>query len=305
MNSLIKKNILFLAISAIAFTACKKTETANDNLDSAIEQSGAIAISTTSSVVGLNSTLTDSIYAIGAHPRFSNKTSVTAANLPSAITTYLSTNYTGYTFIKAFSITLKTSTTVDSYVVGINFNGKPVAIRFTADGTFSKILELREGGDMKRGRDHHVGGCFDQRDGKQRDSIAVSALAVGIKSYMTTTYPLDTLKAAWINKDGSIIVLSKNLKFFSNVFKIDGTFIKRTEMPTKPGKDAQIAQSALPANVLTYLNTTYPNYVFKKAFSAKENGVIKGYLVIIDASLTKYAVLFDATGVFVNAKIIR
>ena len=96
------------------------------------------------------------------------------------------------------------------------------------------------------------------------------------------------------------------VKFYSNVFKTDATFIKRTEMPSKLGKEAQIAENALPANALSYLNTTYPNYGFKKAFSAKDSaGAVKGYLVIIDANQTKYAVLFDATGTFVNAKIIR
>ena len=305
MKSLIKKSILFLAISALLFTACKKSDDTNDDSIIAVEQNGAVAVASTVSVIGTSGTLADSIYAIGACPRNHKRTNVAAADLSAEITSYLSSNYTDYTFIKAFSITLPNSTTIDSYVVAINFNGKPVAIKFATDGSFVKVLELREGGDLRKGRDHHAGGCFDNRDGKQRDSIALSALATTIKLYMSTNYPQDTLKAAWINKDGSIIVLSKNIKFYSTVFKTDATFVKRTEMPTRLGKDAQLAESALPTLALSYLNTTYPNYVFKKAFSTKDSGSIKGYLVIIDANLTKYAVLFDTNGTFISAKIIR
>jgi len=66
-----------------------------------------------------------------------------------------------------------------------------------------------------------------------------------------------------------------------------------------------IAASALPAVSTSYLITTFPNYVFKKAFEIKTNGVVKGYLVLIDANLTKYAIHFDASGAFVKASTIR
>lgn len=305
MRALIKKSILGLALSSFLFTACKKEETDSSNSDVALAQSGAVAIASTKSVVGVSGSLTDSIYAVAACPPRFSRTPVAQADLLANITTYLTTNYTDYTFLKAFSISLSGSTTIESYVVAVNFNGKPVALKFAADGTFVKVFELREGGDLRKGRDHHIGGCFEGRDGKQRDSIAVAALAATIKTYLNTNYPQDTLKAAWLNKDASIIVLTKNVKFYTNVFTAAGVFVKRTEMPAKPGKDSQIAQADLPATVLTYLNTTYPNYVFKKAFVMKNASGTNGYMVVIDANLTKYGVLFDASGAFVSSKIIR
>ncbi|OAQ37994.1 hypothetical protein A5893_16635 [Pedobacter psychrophilus] len=304
MKSLIKRNFLFLACMALAFTACKKTDSI-DNLDNALLENGAVAIAATESVIGNFNPPKDSLYAIGACQRDHKRVMILAADLRPNITAYLNANYAGYTFIKAFSTAIKGSTTIDGYVVGFIFNGKPVALRFTAEGVFVKVLELREGSDLRKNRDHHDGGCFDNRDGKQRDSLAIANLSASIKSYMTTNYPKDTLKGAWLNKDLSIVLVSKNVTFFANIFKVDGTFIVRNAIPSHGGQDKEIQQSALPANTLSYLNTTYPNYVFKKAFSASERGVIKGYLVIIDANLTKYAILFDSSGVFVSAKSVR
>jgi hypothetical protein len=49
---------------------------------------------------------------------------------------------------------------------------------------------------------------------------------------------------------------------------------------------------------------TYPNYVFDKAFSVTVGGTLKGYVVILDASITRFAIAFDASGNFVQAKTI-
>lgn len=303
MNSF-KKILFFFAFSVLAFTACKKSDSI-DVFDNALLENGAVAVTATESVVGNLNPPKDSLYAIGACQRDHKRTEVKSADLQANIVSYLNNNYAGYTFIKAFSTTFNGSTAIDSYVVGINFNGKPVAIKFAANGTFVKVLELREGNDMKKNRDHHEGGCFDDRDGKQRDSLALANLSTSIKSYMSSNYPKDTLKGAWLNKDLSIVLVSKNVTFFANIFKLDGTFIVRNAISNHGGQDKEIQQSALPANTLSYLNTTYPNYVFKKAFLASEKEMMKGYLVIIDANLTKYAILFDSNGVFVSAKSVR
>ena len=288
----------------MAFTACKKSDSI-DNFDNTFLKNGAVAVASTESVIGNFNPPKDSLYAIGACQKDHKRVAVLAAALPTNITAYLTTNYSGYTFTKAFSTSLQGSTTIDGYVVGINFNRKPLAIRFAADGNFVKVLELREGNDMRKNRDHHDGGCFDNRDGKQRDSLAIANLSASTKSYMSANYPKDTLKGAWLNKDLSVVLVSKNVTFFANIFKLDGTFIVRNAIPAHVGQDKEIQQSVLPSNTLSYLNVTYPNYVFKKAFSASEKGEVRGYLVIVDANLTKYAILFDTKGVFVSAKSIR
>ncbi len=297
---------VILITLTIGFFSCKKGSDLNTDNYLLGSQLGAVAIASTNSVSGMATTSgADSVYAMNACHKDHSRTSVAAASLPAGITTYLTTNYSGYTFIKAFSTTLISTGTVDGYVVGVMFNGKPVALKFDANGNFVNVLELREGRDMEKPGGHHDGGCFDNRDGKQRDSLALTALSTVIKQYFTANYSQDTLKGAWTNKDGSIIVISKNMKFYATAFKADGTFIKREELPARSGKDKEVAQAALPASTLAYLNTTYPNYVFKKAFADVDNGALKGYLVIIDANLTKYAVQFDASGNFVAVKIIR
>lgn len=305
-----KTRTLFVALIALAtgFTACQKGNEAETDFELTASQNGAVAITPTSSVVTtLNSSTnsTDSIYAMEACRRTHKRAKVEQSALSVSITTYLNTNYAGYTFVKAFSTTAIATNVLDSYVVGFLFNGKPVAIRFTANGTFVKVLELREGKDMDKPGGHRFGGCFENRDGKQRDSIAISALPQTIKQYFTTNFAQDTLKSAWLGKDGGILVISKNVKYYGTAFKADGTFIRRETLPSHPGKGKEIAQSALPANVQSYLSTTYPNYVFKKAYEHKSGDILKGYLVIIDANLTKYAVLFNATGAFVEVKTIR
>lgn len=305
MRTLIKKNVLFVALATLAFTACKKSDTTELDLPKAISLNGAVAVAASPSILGSVTLSKDSVYAIGACSKEQKRTPVLAANLSATITTYLTTNYAGYTFLKAFSTKLASGTAIDSYVVAVSLNGKPVAIKFLADGTFKAVLELREGDDMKNDKDHHIGGAFENRNPQKRDSIALPALAIAIKTYMTTTFPKDTLKSAWMNKDGSIIVLSKNVTFYGNVFTTAGTFIARNTIASTLGKDVQIAQTALPAAILSYLTTTYPNYTFGKAFSATQGTTVKGYLVVIDANLTKYALIFESTGVFVSVKVIR
>ena len=311
MKNSMKTKALFVALIALAtsFTACQKGNVAETDFELAASQNGAVAISPTSSVVTtLNSNTTsstDSIYAMDACRRTHKRAKVEQSALSTAITTYLNANYAGYTFVKAFSTTAIATNVLDSYVVGFIFNNKPVAIRFNALGAFVKVLELREGKDMDKPGGHGPGGCFENRDGKQRDSIVISALPQSIKQYFSANYAQDTLKSAWIGKDGGILVISKNVKYFGTAFKVDNTFIRREILPSHPGKEKEIAQSALPANVQSYLSTTYPNYVFKKAYEHKVGDSLKGYLVLIDANLTKYAVLFNATGAFVEVKTVR
>lgn len=299
--------LVLVALFGMTFTSCQKSENLGPDSSVLANQLGAVSVVPSSNILSSTTTTSasDSVFAMDACHKDHKRNSVAQGALSAAITTYLTTNYAGYTFVKAFSTTLISTNVLDSYVVAIMFNGKPVAVRFDASGNFVKVLELREGKDLGRKGGHHAGGCFDNRDGKQKDSLALSALPQIIKQYFATNYPQDTLKDARVGKDGSILVLSKNVSYFGTAFKADGTFIKREGIASHPGKGATITQDKLPAIVLSYLTTTYPNYVFDKAFEHKDNGTLKGYMVIIDANLTKYAVLFDATGAFKKAQVIR
>ena len=283
--------------------SCKKDTV---SLDKELEfaKLEAITISSTSAISGSGST-SDSLYAMEACKKGNKKTPVELSALSTTITTQLSANYSGFTFQKAYKIAHQTTSAVESFVVVIQFNAKPVALKFDAAGAFVKVLELREGRNMKGRGGWHTGGCFDNRDGKQRDTLAISAIPALIKAYMATTYSHDTLVHAFVNKDQSIVVISKNVSYFATAFSSTNIFIKRIQLPDFPAKGRSIEASALPAVSAAYLTATYPNYVFKKAFELKTNGVIKGYLVLIDANLTKYAIHFDANGQFVKAAAIR
>lgn len=301
-NTHLKSAILILSIALLGLTSCEKDKVSGDE-ELANLKLTAVTISSTTAVTGATGAK-DSLYAVDACKKGDKKVAVEFSTIPSAIGTYLTANYAGYTFSKAFQIANKTTVAVEGYAVVVQFNGKPVALKFDASGAFVKVLEIREGKSMK-GKGFHEGGCFENRDGKQRDTLAISALPPAVKAYMNATYAGDTLVHAFVNKDQSIIVISKNVNYFATAFTAAGAFIKHIQLPAFPAKGKSVEASALPAVATTYLTTTYPNHVFKKAFEIKSNGVLKGYLVLIDANLTKYAVYFDANGQFVSFMTIR
>ncbi|SDL81544.1 Putative beta-lactamase-inhibitor-like, PepSY-like [Daejeonella rubra] len=302
-NTQIKSALLLLSVALMSLGSCKKDTISLDN-ELEFAKLEAITISSTSAISGSGNT-SDSLYAMEACKKGNKKTTVELSGLSAAITTYLGANYSGFTFQKAYQVANQTTSAVESFVVVIQFNAKPVALKFDAAGAFVKVLELREGRNMKGRGGWHAGGCFDNRDGKQRDTLAISAIPALIKTYMAATYSADTIVHAFVNKDQSIVLISKNVNYFATAFSSANIFIKRTQLPAVPAKGRSIEASALPAVSTAYLTTTYPNFVFKKAFELKVNGVIKGYLVLFDANLTKYAIHFDANGQFVKAVTIR
>jgi hypothetical protein len=288
----------------LTLSACKKDNVLSLDDELQFVKLEAITISSTSAVSG-SGNATDSLYAMDACKKGNKKTRVEQSSLSASITTYLSANYPGNTFLKAYQIANQTTSVIESFVVVVQFNEKPVAIKFDASGIFLKVLEIREGRNMKGKGGWHAGGLFDNRDGKHRDTLAISAIPSAIKAYMLSTHPADTLVHAFVNKDQSIILISRNIEFYATSFTTANVFIKRIQLPAGPAKVRSIEASALPSKSSAYLNTTYPNYVFKKAFELKVNGALKGYLVLIDANLTKYAIHFDASGQFLKAVTIR
>lgn len=295
-NSLVRAGYAFVAM--VIITSCNK-DLSNSGTTSAPPTTIAVATSPSGTATGV----VDSVYLMQPCSRGDRRDSIGQWALPALVDTYISTNYSGYVLAKAFSIKNSASAVV-GYVVVIYFNNKPVGLLFDANGNFVKVLEQREKGDLD-GPGFHHGGCFDDRDGEQRDTIALTSLPSLITSYFASNYPSDTLVKAFKNRDSSIVVLSKNNGVFASVFTSTGTFLNREQLPTGNGTIQSINLSALPSAAANYLSQTYPNYVFKKAFSFFENGTLKGYVVLIDANNTKYAVEFDAAGNFVRAKTIH
>lgn len=290
------------AASIVMFaTACKKdavstTDGSSDDLTA--YQSIAVGRAAESG---------DSIYVVNVCDRDERRTEISFSSLPSTASSYLSANYSGYNAVKAYQIKNDQGTT-KSYIAIIDYSGNPVGVKFDANGNFVKVLEQREGHDM-HGQGWHHGGHFDDRDGRNRDTIALSALPSAITAYFASNYPSDTLIAAFRNRDNSIVVISANSDIYSTLFNASGNFVKRMQvnMHEHPGHHISVNQNDLPSNVQSYLSSTYPNYVFKRAFRimAGNSGNVKGYVVLIDANNTKYAVEFDGSGSFVRAITIR
>lgn len=290
-----------LAITGIVFASCQKSDIIN-NETSTDSPTIAVAASATMAA-GTPANGTDSVYLMQACKRGERRESLTQASLPGAVTDYVESNYAGATFHKAFAIKNKAAV-VAGYIVIVYFNDKPVGLLFDSAGAFVKVLEQREKRDIN-GAGHHHGGRFEHRDGRQRDTVAISALPSAVTSYFVTNHAGDTLVKAFRTRDNNLVVLSKNNGVFATVFTANNSFVKREQLPSKPGRHESIDLSQLPSAAAGYLSQTYPNYVFKKAFSFSQNGAVKGYVVLIDANNTKYAVEFDAAGKFVKAKTIR
>jgi len=259
--------------------------------------------SSSSPVIGiaLDSSTNDSIYVIQPCPRGYFRDSVTATALPANITAYLDSNYNGFTFLRGYEIKDSTGN-IGGYVAIINYNGKPVAVLFDGTGAFVRVLEQRERGDLYNDG-WHRGGRFYDRDPNERgrDTISLSALPASVLSYMSANYPNDSLIKAYISFDSSYIIISEDSGLNATVFNHAGDFEKRVKLYSPGPVAQQVDQTALPANAQAYLTTTYPNYVFEKGFSFTLNGVLQGYIVVIDSNNTKYEVEFDASGNFIGA----
>ncbi len=284
-----------LTATIITLTSCQKDVSTSINP----ETTDAIAVaSSTTAADG------DSVYLTNGCSKREKKDSIAQSALPPDATNYLSSNYAGYTFNKAFAVK-SSEGTITGYITVIFYNDKPVGLKFDASGNFVKVLEQREKRDLN-GPGWHHGGRFEDRGGSCKDTLAFNQLPASIVAYMTTNYSSDTLIKAFRNRhDSSYVILSKNNGAYATIFTANGTFINRIQLHSKQGNCQPVDEAALPGNIASYLATTYPGYVFKKAFAIKQSNSVAGYVVFIDANSTKYAAEFDASGNFVKVKTIR
>ena len=305
-----------MALIAAVFSSCQKgsglkststtTATTTKTVSSStVLATGSIAISTTSNLASATHFATkDSIYLTHCYPHNGKKDSVAFSALPAAIGTYLTTNYSGYTFVKAFSISDSTKTVIN-YIAVIKYNGNFVGLKFTTTGVFVAVLEQEAGEDLGGGQDCHDGGPFDNRGGFHADTIALSAIPTAVKTYFATTYPTDTLTVASIAPDGNYVLISKNTLLYATVITPAGVLVSHTQLEAHGGIHTAVIAANLSAAITTYLTTTYPGYVFDKAYSETVKSVLQGYDVFITSNNTKYVVEFNASGTFVSAKAIH
>lgn len=302
----INRLLALMACCTLAFTSCTK-ESSDQTDDLSVEaQTIAVAPPQTTGINGnTGSSDDDTVYVLHECKEREQKTTVTEANLSADIKTYLTTNYNGYTFVKAIKIAEQgNDNAIKGYIVIIYFNDKPVALRFNADGSFKKVLEQREKKDVK-GKGWHLGGRFQNRSGLMQDTVAFADIPVGIMTFFRATYGTDTLTRAYKVHKGGYLLLSVNNGVYATAFHATGAFFKRIKLNAREGKATAIEATALPAAITTYLTTTYPGYVFNRAYTISANGAIKGYVVVIDANNTHYGLAFDSNGNFEAAKVIK
>jgi hypothetical protein len=278
-------------------TSAKTTLTTNAGITANVA-SGRIAVAAEdTSTTGKK----DTLYMVNCFPPHHPADSVAFSALPSAITSYLSTNYPGYSFKKAFEI-LDSIKTVSNYIVVIKYNNNFVGLKFTAAGVFVSVLEQMLGQDMNNPQGCHPGGPFPGRGNPAKDTVALSALPAVVLNYFDKTYPADTLLHAFVTPDSTYVLISKDKGLYATNITASGTFISRMQvMPPMPSPAKPVAQSALPSTITTYLTTTYPGYVFNQAFADMNGSTVVGYDVFVTANNTNYAVHFNASGSYVSA----
>ena len=302
MRRLIFYPALMLLAMVALFTSCKKDAASTTNSSSLSKTyTGTITLGVVTTTSTNGTTSKDTVVAVHCFGPHSKPDSVALTALPASIGTYLSTNYSGYTFKKGFKIDSASVTT--GYIVVIKYNGNFVALKFTTTGTFVAVLEQRDKADLY-GPGFHPGGPFNDRDGKHRDTIALSAIPSAITSAFASKYPSDTLLHAAVAPDTTYILISKNNGLYTTAISKTGTILQHVAMPNPPAghcEAAPVAQTSLPSAALTYLGTTYPSYVFNQAFKITVKGSILGYDVFITSNSTRYVVSFDASGNFVRA----
>jgi hypothetical protein len=141
-------------------------------------------------------------------------------------------------------------------------------------------------------------------------SIEEATLPAIALDYLTATYPGYTLVRAGEKMDkagitkGFVGDIKHNDLYYHLHFDATGQFLTVTEKKGKHnGIGVKVAKADLPAAIKTYLDTTYPAYVFDDAISFTVDGVVKGYGVrITTADALEIGLIFDGSGVFLRSR---
>lgn len=291
----ISLTVLFI----ITMVACKKNETNtvadSTSIQEAVTELQAVSVGVSNRKAG------DSVYVINTCRSNEKLDSIAFTSLPEVAVNYLATNYEDYTEVKALSIKDNTGT-ISGYIAVIKIDDSPIGIKFDAGGNFVKVLEQKEGRDLKD-RWHHQGAPGKGQAGK--DTIAISALPVAITSYMNSNYASDTLLYAFIKKNNDYVIVSKNQGIYATTFSSNGDFISHDVIKEHKGRLTIVVDSNLPSTITSYLESKYPGYSIDKSFSLASGQTIIGYLLLIEASGTKYGLSFDAAGNFLAVKLVK
>jgi hypothetical protein len=323
------KKIFFIAILGTMFlTACNKATdsvTPNVEVTEAIKSSLRVAYPAATNVnytaITLNSVEAtfevkkeQLIAGISSDAKilFTAK-SINDATLPAVSLDYLTVNYPGYKLIRAGQKIDKAGA-VTGYMADIEHNAKAYHIHFDGTGKFL---------------------TSDERNGKHKGKgvkVAQADLPAAIKTYLDTNYPAykfdDALSFLLDSKNAGygVRITTADGKEIGLMFDADGAFVRSREgdlghhSGMGPGHDkgkdgkggegrgkngatvVKIEKAALPAAILTYIDSKYAGYIYDSAKSFAKDAIVNLYEVEFTLGAKKYEVYFDAKGAFVKEK---
>ncbi len=137
------------------------------------------------------------------HGKGKDLTKIDVAQLPSTVTSYVSSNYTGATIEKA-----ATNGEGNYFVVVKKADGTIVGLAFDKDGNFLKVLE-------PKGKGHLT-------------PLDIATLSNTITGYISTNYVGSTIEKAYTGKDANIMVTVKQADgtIVRLLFDSNGVFVK-------------------------------------------------------------------------------
>jgi hypothetical protein len=303
INKLRQSSFAILA-SLVVLSSCKKDFSGNPSTPNSMSMSGNIPAFMPLGVAlnGFGNYPADSIYVIYPCERDLVRDAIPASALPISIQDYQTDNYAAFNQQDAYTIS-DTEGNLKAYISIIRFNNKPVALEFSMDGSFKKVLEQREWADLDNDG-WHTGGLFEDRDGTYSDNIEPYTLPDEIKNYLSVNFPEDSLLKAFRTKEDAYLVITKNNGGYAHVFNGNLEPQKYLALCGSNCQLEDIEKSNLSSTIQNRLSNTFPNYVFNKSDLMTVNNSNLGTLVLINANNTRYAVTFNNNGDMISKKAI-
>ena len=133
-------------------------------------------------------------------------------------------------------------------------------------------------------------------------SIDITALSATITSYINTNYAGATIRFAGTDDKGQTVVglTDINAARVGLLFDTNGAFVQKLEKFGEKSKLTEVAVTALPASITSYITTNYAGFTIKRAGTNADGN----YIVGLDNGTDHKVVKFDATGKFVEEMVI-
>jgi hypothetical protein len=303
INNLRQRYFVILA-SLVVLSSCKKdfSGTPADSIPVNISTGIQAFIPMGVALNGFGNYPADSVYVVYPCERDLFRDALPGSALPMSIQDYQTENYDNFNQLNAYTVS-DTEGNLKAYISIIRFNNKPVALEFSMDGSFKKILEQREWADLDNDG-WHTGGLFEDRDGSNRDHIDPYALPDEIKNYLSANFPEDSLLKAFRTKEDAYLVITKNNGGYVHVFNGNLEPQKYLALCSSSCQMEEIEKSNLASNIQNSLSNTFPNHVFNNANRMIVNNSYMGTMVLINANNTRYAVTFNNNGDMVAKKVV-